>query len=132
MRMSDDISKPDRTKLKHAWLRFRNAYGNEIAACGWTRSEIMGGRDLEIAQTYNDIPDMIVLLGQGEKFVAVTRWWIQLSIMTLLKNGIWLDQDQFAGWRDRFEERAAIRQFCGGKSLEHAEYGAFAELLRAA
>ncbi len=33
------------------------------------------------------------------------------------------------GWRELYEERAAIRHFDGGQALEHAEAEAFAEVL---
>ncbi|MBI5289567.1 MAG: hypothetical protein HY873_11410 [Chloroflexi bacterium] len=33
-------------------------------------------------------------------------------------------------WRERYEERAAIREFEGGQAREHAEAGALKEILQ--
>ncbi|MBF0371597.1 MAG: hypothetical protein HQL52_19345 [Magnetococcales bacterium] len=119
--MADD----HRRRILEAMFRFWKEHGPHLAELGWSPERLFSGLDPARATTYDDMPALPLLVANGAELthadIGRLEFKAQGSTLVWIKSGAWLGGMAAEDWIEKFEERAAIREYDGGFSREEAE-----------
>ncbi|MBF0188206.1 MAG: hypothetical protein HQL50_09820 [Magnetococcales bacterium] len=99
-----------KAQLLSALDRFQTEHGVRLAALGWGSATLFHDMGPESAQTYDDMPGMVMVIANGGRLVRAT--WVFLEFETTggrllwVHPGYWLGGDAAKGWMDRRGEQS--------------------------